>query len=167
MGLSITIPQAPYHWQPNDVWEGIDLAHLHHNTCIAKKKSTLIIVTPHINNHAQDIIVNNNFNIELFFLCLCSCNLMFCLYSCIFLCWFLSLMRKELRKRSWREFCFAFLWTISLIRNHNFFHLVRFLNWYHFGFLFVTFWKYLFVFHGSHFFSRKVGKWKWHKILTR
>jgi hypothetical protein len=37
LSMSITIPQAPYQWQPNDVWEGIDVAHLHHNTCIAKK----------------------------------------------------------------------------------------------------------------------------------
>jgi len=35
--MSVTIPQAPYQWQPNDVWEGIDVAHLHHHTCIAKK----------------------------------------------------------------------------------------------------------------------------------
>jgi len=35
--MSVTIPQAPYQWQANDVWEGIDVAHLHHNTCIAKK----------------------------------------------------------------------------------------------------------------------------------
>jgi hypothetical protein len=83
--MSVTIPQAPYQWQGNDVWEGIDVAHLHHLYC--QKKSTLIIVTPHINNHAQDIIVDNNFNIELFFLCLFSCNLVFVyihVFSCVY-----------------------------------------------------------------------------------